>query len=274
MWINAVPDAWSRVVEIQAFGTSAGGEKVQWLVPDHLGTPRIILDQTGNLTNVKRHDYLPFGEELFAGTGGRTVAHGYSADGVRQQFTSKERDIETGLDSFLARYYSATQGRFTTADEFSGGPEQLFYFEQAASENPTFYAELEEPQTLNKYHYAINNPLRYVDPDGHQAMADALKVVAAGGAATGNVPIAGGAIAVLVVYVAVDQTVGWQKVGDTFVKVFRGSSTGCVAGSVVCGPGETPVSPVQYNQNNSSNSEAQQGQQGEVQKSGQTARRT
>ena len=74
--INAVPDAWSRVVEIQAFGTSAGGEKVQWLVPDHLGTPRIILDQTGSRANVKRHDYLPFGEELFAGTGGRTVAYG------------------------------------------------------------------------------------------------------------------------------------------------------------------------------------------------------
>jgi YD repeat-containing protein len=107
--INQVPDSWSRVVEIQAFGTSAGGEKVQWLVPDHLGSPRIVLDQTGSLVNVKRHDYLPFGEELFAGTGGRTIAQGYSADGIRQQFTSKERDTETGLDYFLARYYSSTQ---------------------------------------------------------------------------------------------------------------------------------------------------------------------
>jgi hypothetical protein len=32
---------------------------------------------------------------------------------VRQQFTSKERDVETALDYFEARYYSSTQGRFT-----------------------------------------------------------------------------------------------------------------------------------------------------------------
>jgi len=36
------------------------------MVTDHLGTPRLILDQTGSLATVSRHDYLPFGEELFA----------------------------------------------------------------------------------------------------------------------------------------------------------------------------------------------------------------
>ncbi|HEX2270746.1 MAG TPA: hypothetical protein VHH35_14465, partial [Pyrinomonadaceae bacterium] len=44
-----------------------------------------------------RHDYLPFGEELFAPAGGRSAAMGYSGgDAVRQQFTQKERDVETG----------------------------------------------------------------------------------------------------------------------------------------------------------------------------------
>src|SRR6185437_11060628 len=91
--------------------------RVQWLVPDHLGTPRIILDQTGSIANLKRHDYLPFGEELPAGTGGRTAAMGYmGTDNVRQQFTEKERDVETGLDYFGARYYQSIQGCFTSVD--------------------------------------------------------------------------------------------------------------------------------------------------------------
>jgi RHS repeat-associated protein len=116
---------------------------------------------------VKRHDYLPFGEELLPGTGGRTSALGYAGDGVRQQFTRKERDTETGLDYFLARYYSSTQGRFSSPDEFTGGPDELYYFVSDASDNPTFYADLRKPQSLNKYQYSYNNPLRYVDPDGH-----------------------------------------------------------------------------------------------------------
>jgi hypothetical protein len=36
------------------------GPLIQWLVSDHLGTPRMVFDQTGTLANVKRHDYLPF----------------------------------------------------------------------------------------------------------------------------------------------------------------------------------------------------------------------
>ncbi len=39
-----------------------------------------------------------------------------AADGVRQKFTSKERDNETGLDYFLARYYGSTAGRFMSID--------------------------------------------------------------------------------------------------------------------------------------------------------------
>jgi RHS repeat-associated protein len=123
--------------------------KINWLVADQLGTPRMIFDQSGSLATVKRHDYLPFGEELFAGQGGRTTTQGYSAaDGVRQKFTLKERDNETGLDYSINRYYSNLQGRFTSVDPLdeSGEPPQ--------------------PQSWNRYSYAINNPLKFMDPDG------------------------------------------------------------------------------------------------------------
>jgi RHS repeat-associated protein len=64
-----------------------------------------------------------------------------------QQFPSKERDSETGLDYFGARYYSSAQGRFTSPDQGNALPT--------------------DPQSWNRYRYARNNPLYYVDPDGN-----------------------------------------------------------------------------------------------------------
>ena len=131
---------------------TASSSQRQWLIADHLGTPRMIIDQTGTLANVKRHDYLPFGEELSAGVGGRTAGNGYSGgDGVRQQFTAYERDNETGLDYAQARYFSSTAGRFTTTDPLLAS------------------AEASAPQTWNRYSYGLNNPLRYNDPSGLNA---------------------------------------------------------------------------------------------------------
>ena len=78
---SASVDGYSRLTEVEAYGpadTGVLGNGVQWLVTDHLGTPRMIFDQSGDLAKMKRHDYLPFGGELFAGSGGRTVAMGYS----------------------------------------------------------------------------------------------------------------------------------------------------------------------------------------------------
>ena len=186
----AIDNSYTRITEVEAWSPAASGgttANIQWLVTDQLGTPRMVIDKTGALANVKRHDYLPFGEELVAYQGSRTPQQGYVADSVRQQFTSKERDIETGLDYFEARYYSSTQGRFTSPDEFTDGPHELFG--EVLSPTPLLYAEPTEPQSLNKYAYALGNPLRYVDPDGHQTkQADAL-IVAPNPATTINVAI-------------------------------------------------------------------------------------
>jgi RHS repeat-associated protein len=124
--------------------------EANWLVGDQLGTPRMVVNKSGSLASVKRHDHLPFGEELFAGTGGRTTVLGYTGDTIRQKFTRKERDIETGLDYFGARYYSSTQGRFTGVDP----------------ENAEAAQDFSDPQSWNGYAYVKNNPCINIDPDG------------------------------------------------------------------------------------------------------------
>jgi F5/8 type C domain-containing protein len=106
IWITGSSDGYSRMTEVEAWGvpTGSGGSSgsVQWLISDHLGTPRMVLDQTGSLANLKRHDYLPFGEELVAPTGGRNATQGYAGgDGVRQQFTAQERDFSYGTPFFI-----------------------------------------------------------------------------------------------------------------------------------------------------------------------------
>ena len=69
-------------------------------------------------------------------------------------FTGKERDPESGNDYFGARYYASTMGRFMSPD-------------WSAKEEPVPYATMNDPQSLNLYAYVRNNPLRGVDPDGH-----------------------------------------------------------------------------------------------------------
>jgi RHS repeat-associated protein len=68
--------------------------------------------------------------------------------GRRPRCSGKERDGESGLDFFGARYLSSAQGRFTSPDPLlnSGRPW--------------------EPQSWNRYAYTLNNPLRLVDPTG------------------------------------------------------------------------------------------------------------
>lgn len=66
-----------------------------------------------------------------------------------ERFTGKERDAESGLDYFGARYLSGAQGRFTSPDPVWITPRRMI-----------------DPQELNLYAYVRNNPLKYVDPDG------------------------------------------------------------------------------------------------------------
>lgn len=70
------------------------------------------------------------------------------------RYTGKERDAESGLDYFGARYYGSSMGRFMSPD-------------WAAKAMPVPYAKLDNPQTLNLYSYVGNNPLSWTDSTGH-----------------------------------------------------------------------------------------------------------
>lgn len=63
--------------------------------------------------------------------------------------SGKERDQESGLDYFGARYFGSSMGRWMSPD-----PSGLFYADQT------------NPQSLNLYSYVLNNPLKFIDPDG------------------------------------------------------------------------------------------------------------
>jgi RHS repeat-associated protein len=122
-----------------------------------------------------------------------------------------------GLDFFGARYFSAAQGRFTSPDEFTGGIVDPFTGQQVGQPGPLPYADITDPQTLNKYAYVRNNPLRYVDPDGHWLTAadvwNAARWVGAASAAAGTTLSAMGAAALgaaggVVVYLASPEVAG------------------------------------------------------------------
>lgn len=112
------------------------GTTTEYYHLDAIGSVRAITDKGGQM--VRRHDYFPFGEEYLP-QGGR--------DAIR--FAGKERDQETTFGYFGARYHGARLGRFVSVDPI---------LEEAAA--------LVDPQRWNRYSYAKNNPLVFVDPDG------------------------------------------------------------------------------------------------------------
>ena len=98
---------------------------------DHLGSTNVVTDQNGDV--VEETSYLPFGEILEGGESKFT-------------FTGKEAD-STGIMYFGARYYSPFLRKFTQPD--------------------TVIQDVYDPQSLNRYSYARNNPVKYVDETGN-----------------------------------------------------------------------------------------------------------
>ena len=121
----------------------AGATTPKYYIADHLGSTALVTDSLGNILNESL--FFPYGVE-------RVIQQNDSANNYK--FTGKERDAETGLDDFGARYYVSTLGRFMSPD-------------WDAKPVTVPYASFGDPQTLNLDSYVENAPLNKVDADGH-----------------------------------------------------------------------------------------------------------
>jgi RHS repeat-associated protein len=113
------------------------GYGLHFYLNDALGSRRVQTNPYGIPEQICQS--LPFGDQLYC-TGGSLTSP------TEHHFTGKERDSESGLDYFGARYMSSSMGRFMSPDPVGGS--------------------LSNPQTLNRYAYVVNNPLRNTDPTG------------------------------------------------------------------------------------------------------------
>jgi RHS repeat-associated protein len=129
---------------VATWNPSANYGPLFWNHADWLGTERVRTDSTG--TAREWCSDTPYGMNLACTT--------FLSDLSPMHFTGKQRDAESNLDFFDARYYQSPIGRFMTPDW---------------SESPTSipYASLPYPQSLNLYSYVQNNPLSKTDPNGH-----------------------------------------------------------------------------------------------------------
>ncbi|MFQ5663777.1 MAG: RHS repeat-associated core domain-containing protein, partial [Terriglobia bacterium] len=108
------------------------GSTTKYYHPDHLSV-RVSTDAAGTVTGERGH--YPFGESWYT-----------SGVGDKWQFTSYERDAESGLDYAMFRYDSSRLGRFMTPDPLAG--------------------TILNPQSLNRYAYSGNDPVNRTDPLG------------------------------------------------------------------------------------------------------------
>jgi RHS repeat-associated protein len=124
-----------RVQNLSSTGSNSGSPSTTTIHTDFLGSPVAETSSTGAVIKVER--FTPYGEpadmQLDAGPG----------------FTGHATDVATGLIYMQQRYYDAELGRFISPDPV--GPEEDFI------------------KHFNRYNYALNNPVRYTDPDGRDA---------------------------------------------------------------------------------------------------------
>jgi RHS repeat-associated protein len=122
--------------------------RVRYFHEDHLGSSSVIADSNGSL--VEESTFFPFGAPRNQFRAQQTLEP--------YQFTQKERDAESSLHYFEARYLKAGLARFVSADHLFLNPDNL--------SSDAFLGLVNEPQKLNLYSYVLNNPVKVIDPTG------------------------------------------------------------------------------------------------------------
>ncbi len=154
-------------LDYEADDTEAEASHTYYYHSDHLGSAQTITNCDGDL--YERLEYTPYGE-VWLDEGGDYVRT-EDTFSTPYRFTGKERDEETGLYYYGARYLDSKYSRWISTDPALGE-----YIPQA----PVSDEAKKHNQNLpgmggvfnhingNLYHYAGNNPIRYIDPDGRE----------------------------------------------------------------------------------------------------------
>jgi RHS repeat-associated protein len=125
---------------------------IKYNLDDHLGSSNVSVDDTGALVSFE--EYYPFGETSFGSYGKK-----------RYRFCGKEKDEESGLYYYGARYYSPWTCRFVSVDPLAG--KYAFY---------------------TPYQYAGNKPIISIDRDGLEETGKSPQQNSTDSSSTNNTP--------------------------------------------------------------------------------------
>ncbi|MDR0442698.1 MAG: RHS repeat-associated core domain-containing protein [Treponema sp.] len=151
------------------FSQEADRQKQYWYHSDHLGSAQLITNYKGE--EYERLEYTPYGELWIE------KASAVSQIDIPYRFTGKERDSETGLYYYGARYLDAKVSRWLSGDPaitdgsyIPGAPVN----DEARKRNQNLpgMGGVYNYVNLHAYHYAGNNPVKYTDPDGRLILID------------------------------------------------------------------------------------------------------